>query len=135
MIGIIFGNQPHRYPSRISIRAQRASPDRMDIDQIGTGRSWMDPILAYLTTGSLPIEKVEARRIRYRSARYHVIDGALYKRGYTLPYLRCVHPTQIGTILSEIYKGICGSYIGGRALSRRVLLQGYYWPTMDVRAL
>ena len=90
----------------------------------------MDLILAYLTTGSLPIEKVEARRIRYRSARYHVIDGALYKRGYTLPYLRCVHHTQIGTILSEIHEGICGSHIGGRALSIRALLQGYYWLTM-----
>ena len=35
-------------------------PNHMDVDQIRTGPSWMDPILAYLTTGSLPVEKVEA---------------------------------------------------------------------------
>ena len=98
------------------------SPDRMDVDQIETGPSWMDPILEYLTTGSLLIEKVEARHIRYRLERYHVINGTLYKRGYILPYLRCVHPTQVGAILSEIHGGICGSHVGGRALSRRALL-------------
>ena len=34
--------------------------DHMDVDQIETRPSWMDPILAYQTTRSLPIEKVEA---------------------------------------------------------------------------
>ena len=67
-------------------------PDRMDVDQIGIGPSWMDPILAYLTTGSLPDEKVEARRIRYPSARYHVINGALYKRGICPP-ISAMHPS------------------------------------------
>ena len=54
-------------------------PDHIDVDQINTELSWMDPIVAYFTSGRLPSEKVEARRIRYRSSRYHIIDGTLYK--------------------------------------------------------
>ena len=90
----------------------------------------MDPILIYLTAENLSTEKLKARRVKYRAVRYHVINGMLYKRGYTLSYLRCIHPTQVKDILQEIHKGICGSHIGGRALSRKTLLQGYYWPTM-----
>ena len=90
----------------------------------------MDPIMMYLATGTLPIEKNESRRVKFRAARYHIINGVLYKHGYRLQYLRCVHQTQVQEILQEIHEGICGSHIGGRALSRRALLQGYYWPTM-----
>ena len=67
----------------------------MDVDPVDAGPSWMDPIVAYLTTGALPAEKNESRRVRFRAARYHVIDGVLYKRGYRLPYLRCVHLAQV----------------------------------------
>ena len=61
---------------------------------------------------------------------YHIIDGVVYKRGYKLPYLRCVHPAQVKGILQEFHEGFCGSHVGGRALSRRALLQGYYWLMM-----
>ena len=100
-----------------------SNPNNMEVDSIDIRPSWTDLILEYLTTGSLPIEKFEARCIKYQSARYHIINRVLYKRRYTLLYLRCVHPTQVRDILQEIH-------IGGRALSRRALLQEYYWPTM-----
>ena len=90
----------------------------------------MDPILMYLTTGILPTKKNEAQRVKFRAVRYHIINGVLYKRGYRFPYLWCVHSTQVGDILQDIHEGICGSHIGGWALSRGALLQGYYWPTM-----
>ena len=102
----------------------------MEVDLIDIGPSWMDLIQMYLTTGSLPIDKSDARRIRYRLVKYHTINSILYKRGYTLVYLQCIHPTQVKDILQEIHRGVCGSHIGGQSLSKRALLQGYYWPTM-----
>ena len=74
-------------------------PDEMKVDLIDIGPSWMDPIQRYLTTGSLLTDKPDARRIRYRSAKYHIVNGILYKRGYTLPYLRCIYLTQVKGIL------------------------------------
>ena len=47
----------------------------------------MDPIVTYLATRYLLTEKTEARQVRYRAARYHLINGVLYKRGFTIPYL------------------------------------------------
>ena len=40
---------------------------------------WMDPILAYLKDGALPIDRKEARRILYQTANYTMIDETLYK--------------------------------------------------------
>ena len=90
----------------------------------------MDPIMTYLATGTLLIEKNESKRVKFLAARYHIINGTLCKRGYRLLYLQCIHPTQVGGILQQIHEGISGSHIGRRALSKRALLQGYYWPTM-----
>ncbi|XP_074327188.1 uncharacterized protein LOC141665105 [Apium graveolens] len=49
--------------------------------------TWMTPILAYIKEGSLPDEKNEARRIRYKAARYVIYDGILYRRGFSVPLL------------------------------------------------
>ncbi|CAL9012340.1 unnamed protein product [Prunus brigantina] len=56
--------------------------------------TWMDPILQFLQNQTLPADPAEARRVRYRSARYLILNGALYKRGFSLPYLRCLTPEE-----------------------------------------
>ena len=38
---------------------------RMDVDPIDPGPSWMDPITTYLTIGSLTADKNESRRVRF----------------------------------------------------------------------
>ena len=75
------------------------NPDRIEVDSIDVEPSWMDPIQRYLTTGSLPTYKFDTLCIRYRLAKYHIINGILYKRGCTLLYLQCMHPTQVKDIL------------------------------------
>ncbi|KAL5578497.1 hypothetical protein UlMin_020196 [Ulmus minor] len=42
---------------------------RQQVDAISDKPTWMDPIIAYLRDGTLPQDKFEARRLRYRSAR------------------------------------------------------------------
>ncbi|XP_074378174.1 uncharacterized protein LOC141719699 [Apium graveolens] len=54
------------------------------------GPTWMTPILTYIKEGSLPDEKNEARRIRYKAARYVIYDGILYRRGFSVPFLNPV---------------------------------------------
>ncbi|XP_074357417.1 uncharacterized protein LOC141697100 [Apium graveolens] len=51
---------------------------------------WMKNILAYIKEGSLPDEKNEVRRIKYKAARYVIYDGVLYRRGFSVPLLKCI---------------------------------------------
>jgi hypothetical protein len=50
-----------------------------------------------------------------------------YKRPLSLALLRCVSKAEGQDILSEIHAGIYGGHIGARALSAKVLRQGFYW--------
>ncbi|KAI5321961.1 hypothetical protein L3X38_031033 [Prunus dulcis] len=92
--------------------------------------TWMSPIYVYLTNGTLPEDKAQARKLRYRSARYTVINDVLYKRGYTTPYLKCLTAEQGEYILREIHSGVCGDHSGSRSLAYKAFRQGYFWPTM-----
>ncbi|XP_074377376.1 uncharacterized protein LOC141718902 [Apium graveolens] len=76
------------------------------------GPTWMTPILAYIKEGSLPDEKNEARRIRYKAARYVIYDGVLYRRGFSVPLLKCIEGDECNYILREVYEGICGNHLG-----------------------
>ncbi|CAL9011833.1 unnamed protein product, partial [Prunus brigantina] len=90
--------------------------------------TWMDPILQFLQNQTLPADPAEARRVRYRSARYLILNGALYKRGFSLPYLRCLTPEEGNYVLREIHGGICGSHSGARSLAHKAIRQGYFGP-------
>lgn len=66
-----------------------------------------------------------------QSARYTLIGGTLYKRGYTLPLLKCLSKPEGEYILREIHKGVCGSHMEGRMLAHKALRAGYYWLDMN----
>ncbi|KAK3022653.1 hypothetical protein RJ639_045419 [Escallonia herrerae] len=69
------------------------------------------------------------------TARYAVVKSVLYKRSFSLPYLRCLTPIEADYALREVHEGICGQHLGRRALAHKILRQGYYWPTMQHDAL
>ncbi|XP_075658787.1 uncharacterized protein LOC142628613 [Castanea sativa] len=78
---------------------------------------WMTPIVRYLKKGWLPEDKIEARKIQ--------IDDVLYRRGYSLPYLRCTNSKEEDYVLRVIHEGICGNQAGVRSLAGKVLRVGY----------
>uniref|UniRef100_A0A2N9FT66 Uncharacterized protein n=1 Tax=Fagus sylvatica TaxID=28930 RepID=A0A2N9FT66_FAGSY len=57
-------------------------------------------------------------------------EGTLYKRGFSLPYLRCLAPDEANYVMREIHEGVCGDHSGARALQRKIVRAGYYWPSM-----
>jgi hypothetical protein len=76
--------------------------------------TWMSLILAYLKDDTLPEDRKEADRIRRIASWYWVSkEGHLYRRSYTEPYLRCVHPDTVQNLLWEIHEGVCGGHTGG----------------------
>ncbi|XP_028099678.1 uncharacterized protein LOC114299190 [Camellia sinensis] len=101
------------------------------------GPSWMDAMVMFLMDGKLPDDRKEAHKTRLRSARFSLIaEGHLYKRSFTGPLLRCVHPSQVEDFLYEIHEDVCGSHAIDRSLAQRAITQGYWWPYMqkDVEA-
>ena len=69
----------------------RTSPSigvEVEVMRVSTERSWMDPILSYIRDGILPKDRKQARKLKCRAARYTLLDGVLYRRGFTLPLLR-----------------------------------------------
>ncbi|XP_020412892.1 uncharacterized protein LOC109947359 [Prunus persica] len=96
--------------------------------------TWIDPILQFLQNQTLPANSAEARCVGYRSARYLIINDSLYKRGFSLPYLRCLTPAEGHYVLREIHEGICGNYSGARSLAHKAIRQGYFWPSLHTDA-
>lgn len=102
----------------------------LEILQVDHVPSWMEPIFNYLIKEELPDNPLEAKKIKYRATRYLIINGSLYKRGYSTPYLRCVTLEDGRKVLKDIHEGICGNHSGARSLAFKTLRQGYFWPTL-----
>ena len=97
--------------------------------------SWMTPIVSFLQNGHLPQDADEARKIKKRAARFTILNDALYKKGFSMPYLKCVDKDEAKYILEEIHKGIYGDHVGPRFLVSKVIRTSYFWPTMQVDAV
>ena len=61
-----------------------------------------------------------------------ILNDTLYKRGFSMPYLKYVDEEEAKCILEEIHEGICGDQAGPRYLVSKVVRTGYFWPTMQV---
>ncbi|KAK0585420.1 hypothetical protein LWI29_028232 [Acer saccharum] len=96
----------------------------------GERDSWITPIKEYLINDILPSDPLEAKRLKYRATRYSVLNGELYKRGYSRALQRCVGPEEAEGILRSIHSGNCGNHAGGASLAHKTLRQGFYWPTL-----
>ncbi|XP_074324167.1 uncharacterized protein LOC141661082 [Apium graveolens] len=64
--------------------------------------TWMSPIHNCIRAGTLPEDKLQARRLRYQAVKYVEYDGVLYKRGFNQPLLRCVDLEEGNYILREV---------------------------------
>ena len=90
----------------------------------------MNPILSFLQDGQLPVGTDKARKVKKRAARF-ILNDTQYKRGFSMPYLRCVEEDEAKCILEEAYEGICKDHTGPKSLVSKIIRTGYYWPTMQ----
>lgn len=87
-------------------------PDSMDID-LSNAVDWRTPIFKYLETRELHEDQVEARCLRRRAAHYLLKDKTSYKRGYSLPLLRCMGPVEARYVLNEVNEDGCRDHLVG----------------------
>ena len=115
------------------VSAYAASPEeenRVQVCALEEGDAWMTPYRRYIADGILPAEPGEGKRIKRNFTRYVLLDGVLFRHGFTHPILTCVSGDECTRIMSELYEGICGSHVGGRSLASKVIRAGFYWPTV-----
>jgi hypothetical protein len=60
---------------------------------------WRREIIDYLQSGALLSEKKSAVQLKMKVGRFTMVNGTLYKRGFTLPLLKCVSPEEGNYIL------------------------------------
>ncbi|XP_030942540.1 uncharacterized protein LOC115967558 [Quercus lobata] len=76
----------------------------------------MTPIISFLQDGHLPQDVKEVRKIKKRAATFTILNDTLYKKGFFMPYLKCVDKEEAKYILKEIHKGVCRDHAGPRSL-------------------
>lgn len=47
------------------------------------------------------------------------------------PLLRCLDELEADYVLREIHEGSCENHVKGHTLAWKMLLDGYFWPTME----
>jgi len=116
---------------RISTYA--ASPEGekcVQVCALEEGDTWMTPYRRYIADGILPAEPREGKKIKKNSARYTLVDGVLFRHGFTHPIMTCVSGDECTRIMSELHERICRSHVGGRSLASKVIRAGFYWPSV-----
>ena len=80
--------------------------------------SWMDPIISFLTNGSLPTKVKEAEKVQRMSSWFWLSeDMKLYQQSFGGPYFLCLHSNVVFDLLTKLHEGVCGSHFEGRSLS------------------
>jgi ribonuclease HI len=113
---------------------KQSSLQATKVNPVHTEISWMTQIISYLQGGILPDDRHEARRLKVRASRFLMLQGILYKKSFSLPYLRCLAPDEAKYVLKEIHEGICGNHSGARSLQKKIVRASYYWPSMQADA-
>ena len=86
----------------------------------------MTPIVSFLQDGHLPQNAEEAKKIKKRAARFTILNDTLYKRGFSMSYLKCVDKDEAKYIMEEIHERTCGDNVGPRSLVSKVIQTGYF---------
>jgi ribonuclease HI len=103
----------------------------METEEKSTSPEWATDVIRYLRDGFLPKDKLLSRKVKMHAARYVLIGGVLYRRGYTEPLLKCLANSEAKYVLREIHEGVCENHSGSRMLAHKEVRAGYYWPTMN----
>ncbi|XP_019176071.1 PREDICTED: uncharacterized protein LOC109171493 [Ipomoea nil] len=107
---------------------------QVDIEEWDRGKNpemfWIEDIRRFVEKGELPEDPGVAARVRRKAPSFRIVDGQLYKRSFGGPLLKCLLRPEAEKIMDEAHRGICAAHQGAHTLARKLVVQGYYWPTM-----
>lgn len=89
--------------------------------QVSDKLTWINPILEYLLIGVELKKEEENRKLRIRVTHFVLIDDLLYKRSFSMPYLRCLTLTKAKYTMKKVYEGICNNHLEAQTLAHELL--------------
>lgn len=108
--------------------------DQVQIMPVGISEEgWYSAIIAFLQNGTLPDDKLEARRTKHWAARFSLgPNGTLFRRSFQGPSQRCLSKAEADEVLREVHEGVLGNHVAGGMLTQKIIRLGYFWPTMKI---
>lgn len=66
-------------------------------------------------------EEKKKSKLRIMVAQFILIDGLLYKRPFSIPYLRCLTLVKAEYAMREIHERICSNHLKTHALAHKLI--------------
>jgi hypothetical protein len=89
---------------------------------------WILELKAFLFSGKLPKEELEAERLTCQATGYYIKDGDLYRHRPNGIALKCISIVEGQELLQDIHAGECGHHSSAGTLTGNVYHNGFYWP-------
>ncbi|KAL2252683.1 UNVERIFIED_CONTAM: Retrovirus-related Pol polyprotein from transposon opus [Sesamum indicum] len=94
------------------VRARPSIAGGKEVQTVAEPESWKDEIAKYLKDGTLPLDPIAAKRVKFRATRFTMLSGQLYKRTVDGPLLKCLDEERALYVMREIHEGSCGNHSG-----------------------
>ncbi|CAN6711701.1 unnamed protein product [Malus baccata var. baccata] len=93
---------------------------------------WYADFVNYLASKVIPSEfnKNQRDKLKHDARNYVWDDPYLWKYGSDQIIRRCVHDSEIHSILNFCHTYACGGHFGTQRTAHKVLECGFYWPTI-----
>ena len=94
---------------------------------------WYHDIYQFLACGTHPeaFTAKDRRALRQLSTRFIIYGDALYRRSLDDLLLLCLDRASADRVMREVHAGVCGPYIRGHMLARKIMRISYFWLTME----
>jgi len=94
---------------------------------------WYSNILHYLKEGTYPksANKNDQLTIQRLFTNYIICGERLYRRSYNGIHLLYVTTKEAQQIIEEVHESSYGPLMNAHMLSRKIMIQGFYWTTME----
>ena len=94
---------------------------------------WYHDIKVFLESSSPPpgASAVDRKTLSHLASKYVIGAGHLYRRSYNQMLLRCVNKKEADTLMLQVHAGTYGPHMNGVLLTKKIMLQGYFWSTME----
>jgi ribonuclease HI len=79
-------------------------PDGHIIISLIMTKDWRAPVALYLQGHYHPTDQAEAKRLKYQSCCFTLIEGKFYKKGICQPLLKCITTVEGIDLLCEVHK-------------------------------
>ncbi|XP_071926099.1 uncharacterized protein [Coffea arabica] len=103
------------------------------VDKTSDKSPWYNDIKEFIRTGSYPPEATANHKdfLRRMASKFFLNGEVLYKRTSDLNLLRCIDEDEAQYMMKEVHSGVCGPYMNGHLLAKKIMRTGYFWITME----